>query len=513
MANRYWVGGSGTWNTTSTANWSASSGGASGASAPTAADAVLFDAASGAVTATLGENVSVLTLNMTGFTGTLNFATSQINIVGTGTPFTQSTTMTVAGTPVINLTNNTSSSRTLSISNIIEANAISYNVTAGTGVLAITNLSGIKNLDFTGFSGSWQNNSANIFGNLIISTEMTASAGPSTRVFAGTSGIQQITTNGKTLDFPISLNGVGGIIQLQDNLTIGSTRTYTLTNGSLDLNDKTLTAGALSSNNTNIRSIAFGSSGKIVVTLNATTIINLTNTTNFTFSGTSNIVSDYSGSTGTRTINIAQSGFTSANRLNLTILNGSDTVSLVAGIKIRNLVFTNFTGTLANQVRYLSGDLVLSAGMTVASGANLTVFEDSSGTQSLTTNAVVINNPIQKLGAASTLECQDALTLGSPYDFNIGGGTLKLKSGTTSTVYGFGTIGSGQKFLQSTTPGSQATLSQASGTVNVSNLSVQDINATGGATWNLVNGSINYGNLTGWYVAHQQNAHLPGGFF
>jgi len=45
MANRYWVGGSGTWNTSSTTNWSASSGGASGASVPTAADSVFFDQA------------------------------------------------------------------------------------------------------------------------------------------------------------------------------------------------------------------------------------------------------------------------------------------------------------------------------------------------------------------------------------------------------------------------------------------------------------------------------------
>ncbi|CAB5223816.1 hypothetical protein UFOVP393_12 [uncultured Caudovirales phage] len=43
MANRYWVGGTGTWNTTSTANWSTSSGGPSGASVPTAADSVFFD--------------------------------------------------------------------------------------------------------------------------------------------------------------------------------------------------------------------------------------------------------------------------------------------------------------------------------------------------------------------------------------------------------------------------------------------------------------------------------------
>jgi hypothetical protein len=36
MADRYWVGGTGTWSSTNTANWSTSSGGAGGASVPTA---------------------------------------------------------------------------------------------------------------------------------------------------------------------------------------------------------------------------------------------------------------------------------------------------------------------------------------------------------------------------------------------------------------------------------------------------------------------------------------------
>ena len=44
MANRYWVGGTGTWNGTNTTNWSATSGGSSGASVPTSVDDVFFDA-------------------------------------------------------------------------------------------------------------------------------------------------------------------------------------------------------------------------------------------------------------------------------------------------------------------------------------------------------------------------------------------------------------------------------------------------------------------------------------
>ena len=43
MADRYWVGGTGTWSNTLTTNWASTSGGAAGASAPTTADNVIFD--------------------------------------------------------------------------------------------------------------------------------------------------------------------------------------------------------------------------------------------------------------------------------------------------------------------------------------------------------------------------------------------------------------------------------------------------------------------------------------
>jgi hypothetical protein len=80
MANRYWVtGGTGDWSSTS--NWSATSGGASGASVPTTADAVFFNANSGTGTATVNNvTVSALSLNCTGFTGTIIGAGGSSNI-------------------------------------------------------------------------------------------------------------------------------------------------------------------------------------------------------------------------------------------------------------------------------------------------------------------------------------------------------------------------------------------------------------------------------------------------
>ena len=53
MADRYWVGGNGAWNSTNTTRWSATSGGASGASVPTSLDKVYIDSNSGSSGATI----------------------------------------------------------------------------------------------------------------------------------------------------------------------------------------------------------------------------------------------------------------------------------------------------------------------------------------------------------------------------------------------------------------------------------------------------------------------------
>ncbi len=89
MADRYAVAivGSVNWTGVNTAIWSDVSGGAGGFSVPTNSDNVYFDANSGSGTCTVGNGVTVTTLNFvtTGFTGTLvgfNSATAVFNIAG-----------------------------------------------------------------------------------------------------------------------------------------------------------------------------------------------------------------------------------------------------------------------------------------------------------------------------------------------------------------------------------------------------------------------------------------------
>ena len=97
---------------------------------------------------------------------------------------------------------------------------------------------------------------------------------------------------------------------------------------------------------------------------------------------------------------------------------------------------------------------------------------------------------------------QDALTLGSTQPLTLTNGTLQLKAGTTSTVGSFVTSGTTLKYLQSTIPGTQATISDASGTDTVTYLSIQDSNATGGAAWDANNATnVDAGNNTGWFFA------------
>ncbi len=80
MAARFWVGGTGTWDAADTTHWSATTGGAGGASVPGVADNVTFDASSGGGTVTVNTNPSIVNFTMGAFTGTVDFSANDNNI-------------------------------------------------------------------------------------------------------------------------------------------------------------------------------------------------------------------------------------------------------------------------------------------------------------------------------------------------------------------------------------------------------------------------------------------------
>jgi hypothetical protein len=418
MADRYWVGGTGTWDTTSTTNWSASSGGASGASVPTASDSVIFD---------------------------------------------QSSTYTVTLTDALTCLNFTVSAGTVTFSS--------------TGTLAI--------------SGSLS----------LVSATVWSATG--TITFAATSGTNTITTNGVSISAPITFDGVGGTFQLESALTLGSTRTCTLTNGTLNLSVYTLTTGLFSSSNSNTRVLAFGT-GKIVLTGASGTVWTNSVGTGFTYTGTSRIEALGPATSGTRTFNPSTaSTSTEAIALNFYINGGSGSNIVnfsTTNRRVNILDFTGFTGSFRNSAITAHGNYTLVSGMTlIEAGSETTTTFATTTSQTITTASQTLDFPVTFNGIGGTFVMQDALTLGSTRALTMTNGTLKLKAGTTSTVGSFATSGTNAKYLLSTTFGSQATISDASGTNTVQYLTVQDSISTGGAIFDaLAITNVDAGNNTGW---------------
>jgi hypothetical protein len=148
------------------------------------------------------------------------------------------------------------------------------------------------------------------------------------------------------------------------------------------------------------------------------------------------------------------------------------------------------------------------SGVTFTANTNATFLLGSTGTQTITTNGVTLDMPITVTASGATKTFADALNIGTR-TFTLTNGTVKFKNNATTTVGGFATSGTAQKFLESSTAGSQATISQSSGNVSVNYLSIKDINATGGANWVARTdlGSKDLGNNTGWnfiFIAIQQ---------
>ena len=527
MANFDWVGGSGTWNNAATTHWSTSSGGSGGAGPPTSADNATFDSLSNAtayavsVAATAvclnfnvpsgpassgnvtfsGSNASCYgsmtfgTANITYSTGvlfastsvgntitsngvtivgtivfngvggswalqdnltnisvfgttltngaldlnnklftcsqflsnnsnvrTLAFGSGSMTVTGSGTAWATNTAtnMTVTGTPVVNITYAGATATSVAPGSPSEANSITFNVSAGTETF--TTSGSYKNLNFTGFAGTLTLNfTAVIYGDLTFASGMSITSAANAFTFSATSGVKKLTSAGLTVDNPITMNGVGGTIQLQDNLTLGATRALTLTNGTIDFNGKTVSMGTLSSSNSNTRTIAFGTAASV-------------------------------------TINASGTAWNAATTTGLTIT-GSATISMAAASA------KTFAGGGASWPTLNQGG----AGALTVTGSN--TFAN-------------ITNSVQPC-------------------------TISLTAGTTTTVTTIGLAGTAgnQVTLQSATA-SAHTISCASGTISLSNVTLVNSHATGGATFNayITNGCVDGGGNTGWVFAQTVSA-------
>lgn len=203
MADRYWVGGSGTWNASTTTNWSASPGGAGGASAPTLSDNAIFNASSGTGTITITSS-SAVCLDMTASASSALTFSGDVDIYGS---------MAIGGSGTFTGLSPTFRSTT-------------------TGRTITTNAKSIQTLTFNGVGGAWTLQDAlTVNGNWFTSNgtfnsnNFTINA-PQISSFSGTRVIN-LGSSTVNLDFgnPINVGGGGSLTFNAGTSTINCTAT------------------------------------------------------------------------------------------------------------------------------------------------------------------------------------------------------------------------------------------------------------------------------------------------
>jgi hypothetical protein len=154
--------------------------------------------------------------------------------------------------------------------------------------------------------GNWTNGSG------------TAFTGSSTLTFSG-GNTQTITSAAKTFPGGIIIDTYGGTVQLADALNIVGA-TLTVTNGTFTTNGYTVTVGAISSSNSNVRTINLGASSVALFSANS---LGFNTTTNLTFNAGTSQINISTNTSGTSTSNYGGLTYN-----NLTFTNGASTTLL-----------------------------------------------------------------------------------------------------------------------------------------------------------------------------------------
>ena len=339
--DRYWVGGTASWDGTAGTKWALTSGGSGGATVPGLVDNAFLNGASGVNTVTIATgNFGATSLNCTGFTGTLA-GNSDINIYGNATLGSGST--------------------------------VTYN-----GVMSL---------------------------------------------FATAT----LTCAGKTLG-AVQYNSPGNTLTLGDACTVGTGFAFTLIAGTLNLNGFTLSTGIFSSNNTNTRSITFGSANiALTSTTGLTTVLLMNVATNFTCTGTGGFTRNMAASA---TVQFGStSGGSGANAPNLTVNAGASALTITANSWFNNINFTGSTSTVtAAAVLNIAGNLTLATG-----GTYTGLITSFVGSGTVTSNGKTIGNTTLTGSSLTSLTLGDALTLATTGTFTLTIGTLNLNGFTLST--------------------------------------------------------------------------------
>ena len=453
MADRYWVGGTASWDATAGSKWSLTSGGAGGQAVPTSADDVFLNAASGAVIVTVASDATCLSLLCTGFTGTLA-GSSTLTVSGS---FTLATgmTRTYSGDLIFN---STSSGRTLNLAGRTMFSSFTFDGVGGEWTINGTFVNTLSK-DFALNNGTVNTNNQTVtlgsfrssgvgvraltLGSSTVTirnwitttnTNLTFTAGTSTVIASPLNPIVistgNLTFNILTInmdsDNEVTIQGVntftnltlsstsgfasGAKVFIDNNQTI--TGTFTASNSSA-LSDRllingpvgaaiTITAAVTTLSNTDFSDITAAGAGS----WSGTSLGNALGNTGITFTTpvTRYLVAGGTWSSTTRWSDT--SGGTPGSSVPIchdtVILNdasGNVTVT-VTGNRASSLTCTGFTGTLAASVSAggdleVYGDFVLSSAMASTATASNSIFLKGRGSHTLNCAGIALSCNVQ----------------------------------------------------------------------------------------------------------------------
>jgi len=386
MADRYWRGGTGTWNTSSTTNWSATSGGSGGASVPTAADNVIFDQAA---TYNVTMTGALACLSITVSAGTVSFLT------GTTPTLQVNGSMSLAGV-------------TWTSTGAITFNATTTGQTITTGGTTIN-----ARIIFDGVGGGWSLTSALTTG-ATITTTLTNGA-LSLNGFDLTTGIFS-SSNSNTRSIAFGANNINlahtTAAQTVLNMAIATNFTWTTT-ASSGLN---ITTGCFQSTMSTTRTFVFGTTGG-----------SITNSPTLYLSSGASIATITTGSWFNE-LNLGTCSFTiAATSLNLNQLYTASSTCVLTNLT------ANMRGTGYMQTNTSIGPLVINTSGTVSlySGGGVTI---TCTTCTMTAGTLDFWN-------GSTITCSSTFTYSGGSLVNIGAinCTTFTVAGANFTFYG-GTI-------------------------------------------------------------------------
>lgn len=533
MAARFWVGGTGNWN--DTAHWSTTSGGSSGAAAPTSSDDVTFDSNSGTaatVTVNVAANANSITINKSDLTLT---DSAGMTVAGAVT-LTQGTLNTNGQTEAWgSFASNNSNNRTLTLgASTITVSGSSANVWDVSTATNLTLSAASSTINFTGASVTIAPGASKTYGTVNLTGSGTAQLNGTGVIYTtlnrtGTASKTDAVSFAAATTITGTLTLAGNSVTnrlLVQSTTVGTQRTITNT------------GATMSWSNVDVMDIALGTAYDASAITGKSGDCGGNNGITFTtgaaqtWNGTSG--GNWSANAWTSRVPLPQDDVTIASAFS-----ASQTVTADMPRLGKSITWAGSTGspTWAFNVNSTSvfGSVTLIAGMTLSGTSTLTFRGRASYT--LTSAGLSHTEPIDVTAPGGTVTLQDNLTTAlaftvrnGTFDANgfsvsaqsvisnfsttraitMGSGTWTLTATSSTTVWSFATT-TGLTFSGSSATivligGSTSTRTFAGGGLTYGTLSYTAAGSTGALT---VTGANTFGTINFSDASNARTLTLP----